>query len=294
MNLKTKTEFGFLFFRAVPCSEISTNVSQQLNPHLLFIAFVQSIEFDHLVLLDLLISSETRFLEYILQYLHLVVDDWKSFNQCLQLYEGKCSYNEAGEATRNDSSRENRLSELDSSSYFSLETTVVSQERQIFHNEFNPRESLFPNKQKKPRKQEQVVWENTDADVCETFSSHIVRKSGCCNQLSELTRPQVGSGLLHPCDALEKENHNGLKNIATAYSSSDESDMEIEYKTENAYDCKKNNSAVSASENLDKIMSMLIRLRLSVARLSSSGHFPYSAAPLLTLMERAEQCYDDC
>ena len=294
MNFITKTEFGFLFYRVLPCSEISTNVLQQLNPHLLFMAFVQSIEFDHSVLLDLLISSETRFLEYILEYLHLVVDDWKSFNQCLQPYEGKCSYSEAGEQTRNDSSRENWLSELDSSSEFSFDTTSVSQERQIFHNEFNPRESLFPSKQEKPKTQEQAVWENRDVDVCETFSSHIVRKSGCCNQLSVLARPQAGCGLLHPCDTLEKENHSGLKNIAAAYPSSDESDMEIEYKTENAYDCQKNNSAISAPENLDKIMSMLIRLRLSVARLSSSGHFPYSAAPLLTLMERVEQCYDGC
>lgn len=54
-----------------------------------------------------------------------------------------------------------------------------------------------------------------------------------------------------------------------------------------------NPSAVEC-ELLDKIMTMLIRLRLSVTRLSSGGHFPYSAAPLISLMENVEKCYDGC
>ena len=45
---------------------------------------------------------------------------------------------------------------------------------------------------------------------------------------------------------------------------------------------------------LDKVMTMFIRLRLSVMRLSSGGHFPYSAAPLIVLMENMEKCYDGC
>ena len=48
------------------------------------------------------------------------------------------------------------------------------------------------------------------------------------------------------------------------------------------------------SELLDKVMTMLIRLRLSVKRLSSGGHFPYSAVPLISLMENVEKCYDGC
>jgi len=48
------------------------------------------------------------------------------------------------------------------------------------------------------------------------------------------------------------------------------------------------------SELLDKVMTMLIRLRVSVKRLSSGGHFPYSAVPLISLMENVEKCYDGC
>lgn len=53
-------------------------------------------------------------------------------------------------------------------------------------------------------------------------------------------------------------------------------------------------ATVVECELLDKVMTMLIRLRLSVARLSSGGHFPYSAAPLISLMESVEKCYDGC
>ena len=54
-----------------------------------------------------------------------------------------------------------------------------------------------------------------------------------------------------------------------------------------------NQTAVEC-ELLDKIMTMLIRLRFSVTRLSCGGHFPYYAAPLISLMENMEKCYDGC
>ena len=47
-------------------------------------------------------------------------------------------------------------------------------------------------------------------------------------------------------------------------------------------------------ESLEKTMSVLIRLRLSIERLATVGLFPYSPGPLLRLMERVEQFYDDC
>lgn len=54
------------------------------------------------------------------------------------------------------------------------------------------------------------------------------------------------------------------------------------------------NPTAVESELLDKVMTMLIRLRLSVTRLSSGGHFPYPAVPLISLMENVEKYYDGC
>lgn len=49
------------------------------NPHCLFILLLESISFDHSFLLDLLISAETCFLEYFVQYLKCLLADWQGF-----------------------------------------------------------------------------------------------------------------------------------------------------------------------------------------------------------------------
>uniref|UniRef100_A0ACB8E602 Uncharacterized protein n=1 Tax=Sphaerodactylus townsendi TaxID=933632 RepID=A0ACB8E602_9SAUR len=49
------------------------------NPHCVFLFLLQSVAFDPTVLLDFLISSETCFLEYLVRYLKLLVEDWPRF-----------------------------------------------------------------------------------------------------------------------------------------------------------------------------------------------------------------------
>lgn len=49
------------------------------NPHCHFIFLLESISFDHSFLLDLLISVETCFLQYLVQYLKCLIADWQSF-----------------------------------------------------------------------------------------------------------------------------------------------------------------------------------------------------------------------
>ncbi|XP_060116276.1 protein Lines homolog 1 [Heteronotia binoei] len=49
------------------------------NPHCIFFFLLQSIVFDATVLLDFLISSETCFLEYLVRYLKLLIEDWHHF-----------------------------------------------------------------------------------------------------------------------------------------------------------------------------------------------------------------------
>uniref|UniRef100_A0A674P6M4 Lines homolog 1 n=1 Tax=Takifugu rubripes TaxID=31033 RepID=A0A674P6M4_TAKRU len=49
------------------------------NPHCHFILLLESISFDHSFLLDLLISTETCFLEYFVQYLKCLLADWQGF-----------------------------------------------------------------------------------------------------------------------------------------------------------------------------------------------------------------------
>ncbi|KAM4743932.1 protein Lines homolog 1 [Anableps anableps] len=49
------------------------------NPHCHFLLLLQSLSFDHSILLDFLISSETCFLEYFVRYLKYLRGDWQGF-----------------------------------------------------------------------------------------------------------------------------------------------------------------------------------------------------------------------
>ena len=272
---------------------------------------MQCIEFDHSVLLDLLISSETRFLEYILQYLHLIVDDWKSFRHRVWNSEWRRSVYEAEENTEIHSHKEIKVYP---DSVFSGKS-VVREQSERFHSEFNATEALFLREDEKQGRGQKDVLKHQEVTDNETLLSGIVYKGVYYDQLwesaslqadyrcgvsrlSETTRSSEKS-YLPECDSLKKKDlenkASGLRSIVTTYSSSDESDMEMEDKINDDFSCAENDSsAVLVSENLDKIMSMLIRLRMSVVRLSRSGNFPYSPAPLITLMERVESCYDGC
>uniref|UniRef100_A0A8C8F351 Lines homolog 1 n=1 Tax=Oncorhynchus tshawytscha TaxID=74940 RepID=A0A8C8F351_ONCTS len=57
------------------------------NPHCHFLFLLRNISFDHSILLDFLISTETCFLEYFVRYLKHLRDDWEGFrtvSPCLQ------------------------------------------------------------------------------------------------------------------------------------------------------------------------------------------------------------------
>ncbi|XP_030620960.1 protein Lines homolog 1 [Chanos chanos] len=74
--------------------KLNTNVdpcSWGGNPHCHFALLLKSVSFDHTVLLDFLISSETCFLEYCVRYLKLLHDDWWGFNRSCQSIEERDS-----------------------------------------------------------------------------------------------------------------------------------------------------------------------------------------------------------
>lgn len=56
-------------------------LQSSLNPHYIFISFLQRLGFDHNELLAFLTSDETCFLLYILQYLKLLLQEWDSFTE---------------------------------------------------------------------------------------------------------------------------------------------------------------------------------------------------------------------
>ncbi|KAK5916027.1 hypothetical protein CesoFtcFv8_001566 [Champsocephalus esox] len=64
------------------------------NPHCHFLLLLQSISFDHSILLDFLISTETCFLEYFVRYLKYLRADWQGFTAACgkaSLFDGHLS-----------------------------------------------------------------------------------------------------------------------------------------------------------------------------------------------------------
>ena len=282
------------FSRDISRSETVTNLQDQLNPHLLFFKFVQSIEFDHSVLLDLLISSETRFLEYIVHYLHFVIDDWRWFSLCVGTFEQKQTCSEAVKPTWNDV-RTDLAHALNKSAF------PPDKSAQFYSQELNPEKAVSEIQEEKLVEQEKGVWKNEEFDVIETLSSVIFEGNWKSDRHSELACAQLRSRSFdklrsHPeCNSLKMDHigktRNSLESISVLYSSSDESDDGIEG---NINVCHDSTETVGLSHNLEKIMTMLIRLRIAVVRLSSGGHFPYDASPLISLIETVEKYYDDC
>lgn len=58
------------------------------NPHCHFLFLLRNISFDHSILLDFLISTETCFLEYFVRYLKHLRDDWEGFRMVCQKIDG--------------------------------------------------------------------------------------------------------------------------------------------------------------------------------------------------------------
>ncbi|KAG7220838.1 hypothetical protein INR49_031577 [Caranx melampygus] len=67
------------------------------NPHCHFLFLLQSISFNHSILLDFLISTETCFLEYFVRYLKYLRTDWQSFTAaCERISVSHCPVSQLG------------------------------------------------------------------------------------------------------------------------------------------------------------------------------------------------------
>lgn len=80
------------------------------NPHCHFLVLLQSISFDHSILLDFLISTETCFLEYFVRYLRFLRTDWQGFTAaCGRIDSSDCHLQkpcgDASMVTRKDERR---------------------------------------------------------------------------------------------------------------------------------------------------------------------------------------------
>lgn len=239
-------------------------LKDQLDPHKIFVGFLETVAYDPSVLLDLLISSETLFLEYLVQYLHTVIGNWETFCQ---------SHHEVGSVHAISPSDQVILDENDEASddvsatdNLSACTSNVSE-----GNDNSEHESYVD---------------------CEQGSSLLLKR--------RKTDPQRAVDDLCPqntfieAPSMVDQSSDNSSNISQPNDSQDQLDEETS--TDVSHDGFKvfNQELTGASsQSLEDVMTTLIRLRFLIEKISSRDLFPYPIMPLLRLLEQVEAMYDN-
>ncbi|XP_071794808.1 uncharacterized protein [Asterias amurensis] len=250
-------------------------LKDQLNPHKIFIGFLETVAYDPSVLLDLLISSETPFLEYLVQYLHTVIRDWEVFYQShlevgsvgsgLHLHSEQVTLNENEDDVSDDELVTDNLTVC---------TSQVSDMTEGNDNSgYGSRIDTELKGSPRPKRMK------TDIQRTVTYIDQN-RHDTDSNALTMLDKsPDINSST-SPTDS----------NISQPNKFRDQIEDQISLDVSD-HGIKVSNQELEGS--LEDVMTTLIRLRFLIERISGRDLFPYPIAPLLRLLERVEDMYDD-
>ncbi|XP_078691666.1 protein Lines homolog 1-like isoform X1 [Branchiostoma floridae x Branchiostoma belcheri] len=256
---------------------LHADVITSLNPHRVFLQFLETTTWDHSILLDLLISMETSFLAYITKYLHLVITEWQVFHQTNQLHYqtmvDTCGSSNGGE------------------------DLIISNKPHLGQNGEKKWESVSH-----PQPDHGQLLQITDTQQSdEAYSTEKqtddIEVEGVC-ALEVVTMSEFDSfdmdntgQQLHTLDtdAVQSKNPQGqdIKH----------DDLSVEGEKDESFSQSSDNDSLSDNgeeeSTLDKTMGVLIRLRLAVERLSEKNLFPYNVSPLLRLLTMVEAKYEE-
>ena len=226
------------------------------SPHKLFLNFVEFVDFDHLVLSDFLISPETSFLPYFMTYLHHILEDWITF---------KC--------TAVGSAQEKGFLETDSISK-SVDNRKSKEGNRIFTDVNSSLQQMtYKTSIDKTGRIETnlkiVSYSDSDTDTDDTTVSSPPSKKSCLD--IQMCAKQC-QNRTSDCEYLDSSDSEG----SAFYSQS--SSLQETSKRENRF---------------DRVMGMLIRLRMHIDRLEEKGLFPYRANALIKLLEACEEKFEN-
>ncbi|XP_013088726.2 uncharacterized protein LOC106072822 [Biomphalaria glabrata] len=221
-------------------------------PHKLFFQFVRFIKYDHLILADFLTSPETEFLNYLVLYLHTLIENWD--NVCITSLATK-NRDKADEIGTLGANKENDNLQSSNCTIVSKEETKAefpsnsshaysAEEKESPYLELMNNESFNENSKKSL-----VLYSDTDSDD-DTCTADLNVQPQQIDQQVKLTGNKV----------VEKH---GLDSIQD-----------------------------TEEKEIVKVIEMFIRLMLYIERLLSKNLFPYNARPLLKLLEKVEKNYE--
>ncbi|XP_066272627.1 protein Lines homolog 1-like [Branchiostoma lanceolatum] len=279
------------------------DVVRLLNPHRIFLQFLETTTWDHSILLDLLISMETCFLAYITRYLHLVITEWQVFQETNQLYHQTITTMDTYESS--DGGIESSWKDLvipnsnkTSFKQIGAKKCESPPPRQLDHTrgKLSQQSGAQPSDQTSEKVLDDIELEGIPALGVVTMS------------LSEFNRFEMDiagqqlPAIVENVDTVQSTNPQGQDFQGQDFQGQD---LQHDSKTGETCEGEKDDSFSDSSDDdkssdnaeeestLDKTMGVLIRLRLAVERLSEKKLFPYNVSPLLRLLTRVETRYEE-
>ncbi|XP_037835929.1 protein Lines homolog 1 isoform X2 [Kryptolebias marmoratus] len=252
------------------------------NPHCHFLLLLQSFSFDHSVLLDFLISSETCFLEYFVRYLKYLRGSWTGFTAaCGSGTEPRDQLSNGGSEhvlrPGEGSSSGPRLVDYDSSDESGPEPAEDSSV-----GEGTPVE---PKRQNQPTSAEPSLRKPQSSSLLSVQDERtgpgerpLLRQAGSETMDRAVLCPSetLDRAVLSPSGTLDK----------AVLSPSGTLDRTVLSPSETL-----DRTVLSPSETLDRAVLCLLELRQVVLRLQMKKLFPYNPSSLLKLLTEVEDSY---
>jgi hypothetical protein len=198
----------------------ASHLHESLNPHIIFMEFLTSVNYDHSLLLDFLISNETHFLPYFYNYLRHLANDWHGFAATVE--------------ERRVLTKDGKLPEGNSTGFLSPSSEL-----------------------------------------------------GAAKSFSANDGDEIGNG---DDDGYKDGDYGEVDDGDDNYEEGD--DGEIGNGDNDGYKDDESDVVISDMNNVQRILTCLIRLRYSIERMSSKGLFPYTVTALVKIMEHIETLYE--
>ncbi|XP_022252154.1 uncharacterized protein LOC106468139 isoform X2 [Limulus polyphemus] len=203
--------------RVQPSTKDKNDILNAMNPHMVFLKFVETLGYDHKPLIDFLTSNETCMLTYIVTYLKVMNHEWECFVSVCQEEETSCDSSEDEESIQNSPENCDAIRNL----HFIAPVNQVP------------------------------------VSCCNSISTSVLDEKPSQSNPKTLILDLTESAVHHPIG-----------------------------------EDKGSDSTGGSGNKLDLIFAVLIRLRLSIERLSVKNIFPYNPKPLLKLLQKCENKYE--
>ncbi|XP_044191111.1 protein Lines homolog 1 isoform X2 [Thunnus albacares] len=251
------------------------------NPHCHFLLLLQSISFDHSILLDFLISTETCFLEYFVRYLKYLRTDWQGFTVTCQRVSLTASCGAAVSGLTFEWKTGTRSCQNQVESGFCFQPTTLIPPVEGFNSAPGPRLVEYDSSDESDPDNMEV-----SEDSQETWKRHMGPEVSLCEQ-SGFSDWEVKQDTCSPPISISQTEH--VSSDSTELRSDPISSMERRPGGSPLPVGQSKHSGQVSCETLARAMFCLSELREVVTRLQTKKLFPYNPSSLLKLLAQLEK-----